>query len=68
MFVVVAVPLVVAVVVVGLALIPEKCQQQFFTVQTLLLPPSLSPCLISCFFTSYFGFYFIYFSLLIQNC
>lgn len=48
MFVVVVRFVVVAVVVVplvGLALIPEKCQQQFFTVQTLLLPPS--PSLVS---------------------
>lgn len=51
--------------VVVVALIPQKCQQQFFTVQTLLLPLPLSlpcpaSCLVSCF-TSYFTFYFIYF-------
>lgn len=67
MFVVVVPLVVVPLVVVGLALIPIKCQQQFFTVQTLL--HLLLLCLaLSHVFTSYFGFYFIYFSLFIQNC
>lgn len=56
MFVVVLVTPPAAVVVVAVALVAQKCQQQFFTV------------LVSCF-TSYFTSYFIYFlSADSQNC